>query len=319
MLQLALLAFVVFVGLGAVTTTLAYPAFRARRPRPSEVTVRLWAAAPLLTGLIGTALCFLPALLSTLGMGADHCPAHDNHHAHFCWAHPPASPGSLRGWLFMGVVALLVAIPFIRVARELFRSRRLKASLLAAGTRLDDEVSVVETSRPLALTLGLFRPLAFVSRGLLDAVPADQSAAVVSHERAHVRGRDLLALVLVRLCCLLHLPRTGRRIVADLACAQELRCDRQAAVSVGDAAIVASAIVTLERLQLAAPSAQLGAAFGGSDVTLRVEALLEIQPDPVPRRGWLTALVVVAASALLIAGAPVLHHAAETLLELLVG
>jgi hypothetical protein len=77
--------------------------------------------------------------------------------------------------------------------------------------------------------------------------------------------------------------------------------------------------VTLERLQLAAPSARLGAAFGGSDVTLRVEALLESQPDPVPRRGWPTALAVVAASTLLIAGAPVLHHAAETLLELLVG
>ncbi len=69
----------------------------------------------------------------------------------------------------------------------LFDARRTRTDLARIGTPLEG-FTVVESSQPMAFTVGLHRPIVVLSSGMLAGFSDDERAAVLAHERAHMQG-----------------------------------------------------------------------------------------------------------------------------------
>ena len=315
-LALILLA---LAGLAALATAVLSrwvydPAARPLAGLPPERRANLllgWALAPLAAGVLVIGGVLGPSLLAAGGLMADHCRVHGDHHHHLCLLHPGATPGIPGSGLLVALLAaglgawvLSLGIRRARTAGPWRTLRRMAGEEPSAGCR------ILDTGRPVAVTAGLLRPVVLLSRGLLDTLTPDQTAAVTAHEAAHRRRGDPLRLALARLGCRLHLPGTGRALERDLALAVERAADEAAARGVGDRVTVAEALVAVARLRARADGA-IG--FGSDPVELRVQALLAGSSAPYrPWRGVGT--VLAAAGAALAAWSPALHHGLETLL-----
>lgn len=296
----------------ATTTRLWLPRVEALPPARRSWALLVASAAPLLAGLGFTALCFAPKALSLAG---DHCTTHGGDHAHFCFSHLPDSAGSPLAWL---VVLTLVAVVGARAASLLVEAVRARRSvaLLLSGAREDADVHVVPATTPIALSTGLLRQRVVISSALIATLPAPLLAAVVAHERAHSRRRDVLRAFVASLLATAHLPTLRRRLLTSLDLAAELASDAEAAAVVGDRLLVARALLAVERLAHATPAhAALGAPLGGSAVPRRVEALLSPEPAVGRTLSWIFAPLLLAAALL----ADPLHHAAETLFGFIAG
>ena len=317
------LALVATLGFAAATSLLALPLWPlcrrlARRSHPLR-RARLalaFALAPTAVPLAAVALCLLPGIESSLGLAPDHCLLH-REHAHLCFAHatlPLTAP--LAGVLVLCVTALAVAVA--RGAGRLARAQReLAAQAHEPAEALGPEVRLLRCERPLAVTVGLWRPRIWVSSGLLQALPPRQLAAVLEHERCHLRRRDALRRLLAAIGSLPHLPALRRALRAELALATEQVCDEAAGRRLGDRLLVAEAILRLERLlaRTRGPQPMLLATFDGSALAARVQGLAEPGGAELrhARSWWLAPTLLTLA----IAAIEPLHHATEHLLGLL--
>lgn len=174
----------------------------------------------------------------------------------------------------------------------------------------------VSSSTPICVAAGFLRPTVIVSSGFIAGLSRGELAAVLAHERAHVLKRDALRVALARVLAICHFPAVGSRIVAEIELASELDCDEQAARSVGDALLVASAIVKVGRLIAEARRlSPLGVvSFGARALDVRVRALVEERAAAARApRLW---LFVTALSLIGVVGSDPLHHATETVLSL---
>lgn len=324
--RLALLSSTALVLLGSATTflvSLGYPRVRARLARlPPDVRARLvlaWTALPWLVSACLLVLCFIPSLLSLLGLAADHCPAHDDGHLHVCFAHARAYPVSTVEWALVTIGALAVGGVAARLFLAQIRTWRVVESLLRVA---GDEVragGLVASTEPLAVTAGLVRPLVLVSTGLRSRLSGRHLDAVLAHERAHARRRDPLLLLTVAMLGAAHLPRTRALLMADAAAACEKAADEEAAREVGDRVLVAEAIVAVERALREPVRKPFGLAVGmaGCAAAARVEAMLA---DPIPAAPTVRSLrylawPVLAVGALLVSYE--IHHLTETVLDLI--
>lgn len=271
--------------------------------------------APLVAG-VGLALaCLLPSLYSALWPTLDHCTRHADEHLHLCLAHPPAATlGVLAALIGVMGLALLVARS-VRDVLGLVRAQRVLARLRGTSTQDATGVRGVDSDAAFSFTGGLVRPDIYLSRGLRERLPPSQLAAVLAHERAHVRRRDVLRRHAAQLGALMHMPGTARLLLSALELACEEACDAEAAAAVGDRVLVAQAIVAVARLGTRPPGAVAATVLGftGDALGHRVAALLATPaPEPIASR-WAVSAALVA----LVVLAPALHHATETVLSLL--
>nr|WP_240189187.1 M56 family metallopeptidase [Nakamurella flavida] len=168
------------------------------------------------------------------------------------------------------------------------------------------DVSILDHDRAVAYTLPGFHARIVLSVGMLDLLDVDQLGAVVEHERAHLRSRhDLLALPFQAWAAALgRVPgvRPARRAVAELTemLADDAACTRSSQATLA-AALARVALAdggrSANRPAAAAelPTASGAAEVDGVQITRRVRRLL----DPAPLPGAVTALVYLAAAALL--------------------
>jgi Zn-dependent protease with chaperone function len=96
---------------------------------------------------------------------------------------------------------------------------------------LEDDVTILETSRALAFTCGWLKPRVYVSRAVWESALC---ASVLAHERIHRARRDPLRLALAHMLCRMAVlnPFASallRRYHAEI----EYRCDQRAARAVG--------------------------------------------------------------------------------------
>lgn len=104
---------------------------------------------------------------------------------------------------------------------------------------------VLDAARPLAYAVPGGGGRVVVTTGALELLADDEVAAVVAHERAHLRGRHHLVLLAARAARdLLPTSRWARRAQRDVAELLELAADDHAARSAGGAP-VARAVATL--------------------------------------------------------------------------
>ncbi|NPD06487.1 M56 family metallopeptidase [Nocardioides sp. zg-1308] len=195
------------------------------------------------------------------------------------------------------VVTARVLLSAHRTGTALRRARRVHRERVDLLARTDGGVSVLEHDLPVAYCVpGMSGSRIVVSRSTLTSLSADELAAVLEHERSHLRSRHDLVL---EAFAVLH--RAFPRWVASAAARHEVEvlvevlADR-AAVRTGGRRALASALLTLAGST--APAGSLGSA---GSLAARVEVLRDTRPHRVQSLGvMLLAAAILAVPTLLV-------------------
>lgn len=324
LLELGMIAWILFAGLASVAITLLLPLLRrvvrGLHPELRSVCWRALLVAPAIGGLIATALCFAPKVLHPWWPEIDHCTGHADAHVHFCLEHPPARIADAElGAVLLGLGVLALVTLAVRVRRMRGASRLLGTLAHTAEHDPSRGVWILESAAPIAMSVGALRARTLISRGLLQSIPARMLDVVIEHERAHERRRDGSWRVFTDLCSWGHLPTTARALRRELDLACEQACDERAASHVGDRVRVAEALLAVARLDLGESRvADRAFAFGAHSVGIRVASLLEPSVRSLPGRRTCWGLMALG-TVLLLGIADPLHHWTETLLHHLLG
>lgn len=218
-----------------------------------------------------------------------------------------STPGGAALSLAGGVLALGLMTRFLLVlgrdVRAIHRDRSRQHDLLSLVCQPHEEpnVVVVEHERAAVYCLpGRHRQIV-VTRGALDALSREELDQVLAHERAHIRARHHLAILVAGSLATCFRGRFGfgaaRDQIGELA---EMHADDAAAHDMRTS--LASALIVLAGA--ARPAGALSAS--GGTALLRIERLLA-PAAPVSRRQWrlvVVGLAVAVVLPVLIAAAP---------------
>lgn len=277
------------------------------------------AAAVALIAPPALAVAAIVAVAITQLGGADHCEAH-GHHLHLCLAHGGAWAARAVPVALVAALAAAIAIELAGALVRIRRSRRVIATLRRAGeVRRRDGVDVViaPSHHRLCMTAGIVTPRVYVSTAVWDALDGAERAAVLAHEAAHARAHDVLSRLLLGGVAVLSAPVIGAWLLRTWSGATERLRDHDAAIAIGDAAVVGSALLKVARVAAAPRLAGSVGLSADADLSARVEALLAGAPAgrAASRRiavlSWISGALALAVA--WIAAEP-LHHALETLL-----
>jgi Zn-dependent protease with chaperone function len=219
---------------------------------------------------------------------------------------PIPSAAAVVGGLLLAYTVVSTVVLISRRSAALYAVHRTCGRLGAPGT-----VVVVESPAPDAFTTPEATGRIIVTRGMLDALTPPQRAAMLAHERSHLRHRHTWWLLAADLAAAVNplLRSTARR----LRHTTERWADEDAAAAVGDRRLVAHAVAHAALSAHTRREAVTAPAAGG-DVPARVRALLR----PAARRTWPNIAAAVACLALVaVTGATSLglEHAGEKLFE----
>ncbi len=186
------------------------------------------------------------------------------------------APLALGAALAGGYVVLALSVQGHRVGTRLRRIRRRQRELVdLTATVVDRPLRVLEIGEQLAYCVPGWRGSGrvVVSQGTRDRLDGDQLAAVVAHERAHLRWRhDLVveAFTVLRAAAPSFVG-AGSRALAEVSLLVEILADRAAAAQVGAAPLVRAMGVALEEPLV--PQGLSSAEPSGSSLRARVEML----------------------------------------------
>ena len=274
---LCVIATLAATGMGLATLALWAAAHRLiHRIRRFHPSVRVWwlvatisfpSVGALLVALVG----FGPCLRTLLIGSPDGCQSHGGPDFFFCLRRSmhdvPAA------WLVAGAFAMFVGRRLVAVVRALLQTRVVLGQLRRLG-RYDQERNAWLVPGRIAVVAGWPRSELYVGVDLERALFRESVAALLAHERAHQRRKDLhikLVAQVLSSC----LPSTMRRVLLDeLDLATEQACDAVAAEEVRDPLVVARSLLDTAR---EAESDLLALAFCATEGHLeaRVRALCE--------------------------------------------
>ena len=266
-------------------------------------------ALPLGIGLAMTGTVFTPWI-------GDHLVATHCHGDLHCETHIPTLFGDAVTYASLGLAAMLAAFVLFHIGQVFSRAMRLRHKLgaIARGSRRDFQV--IDSAEAFAFSLGLFRPTAFISQGLIDQTSRDELQVVSQHEQAHGRRRDNLWTLVASICTLVFPAAMRIQLLGDLRMAAEQACDGQAARVLADPLLVAQTLIKVQRLSRRLPNI-VTCGFSHSHTAARVTALL--RPDGVQTGGWLVLSLLATSVGLIILGTNPLHHMVEAVLGWLQG
>jgi Zn-dependent protease with chaperone function len=249
-------------------------------------------------------------VIAAVGSGSeDHCVGHD-HHAHFCFVHGAA--WLERPWAVALAVASTVTF-VLRIAAVAWRRARARRAITQVRkvSELGDGVWIARSERVFCFVAGWRRPEVFMSSRANEALPPNERAAVIAHERAHAAHGDLWLSTLVDLASTAAAPLAGGWLHTRWTEASERLCDTVAARATAPES-VASALVRMCRAGHLEPIAS-GFTPAADALEDRVRAVLAGVPAG-RRLGWIAWSLVAGAIAASVLLATPLHHALETLL-----
>jgi bla regulator protein blaR1 len=222
-------------------------------------------------------------------------------------AWPETSVGAMAAWAATSLIALRLVLTGHRVGSRLRAARREHRELVdLIGERqesrspADPRLRVLAHPIPTAYCLPGLRRRVILSEGTLEALPPDQLAAVLAHERAHLRARHDLV---VEYFTVLHeaAPASVRapEALREVRLLVEVLADRVARHAAGDVAL-ARALVSLAGA--VHPSQALAVSTDSSATRVRMDLLARPEaPRALGLAMYGFALSVVAAPALLVA------------------
>ena len=290
---------------------------------------RLAVAGPAAVRTAATAALVVPPSLAAAAIagigfaqlgGADHCEAHA-HHLHLCLAHGGAWASHVAPVAAVAALGVALALHVGARAVSIAAARRSTRALRRAGEirRLDgQEVVVVPSPYRLSMTAGIVAPRVYMSTAVWDALDDGERRAVLAHETAHARARDVLRGLVLGAVAVLAAPRVGGRLLGLWRDATERLRDHDAAEATGDATLVGAALLEVARLPAAPRLATSAGLSADDDLSGRIEALLAGAPSGrasarrIARIAWIGGALALAAA--VICAGP-LHHALETLLS----
>lgn len=227
---------------------------------------------------------------------------------------PPSTREGLNPLLAVGAllgIAILLGI-CVRLGKMLIATSRQQSRWLREAHRLHDNglsVFVLPTHIPVMAVTGLLAPKIFVSQSIVSALSQEELAAALSHESAHVRARDNLKQLLLRITQLPSWFGVLSHLKSWIS-ASELLADRTAIAAGTSPYYLASALVKVARLSAGvAPLPAIAASHlvpdcADSAVAARVLQLREILDEPainmtfrVPEQNAITMKWLVGASA----------------------
>lgn len=243
----------------------------------------------------------------------------------FLWFEPRGT-AETPGRALTGAAALgffLCAGVLWRMVRAWQATRRLRTEWLRrsrplAGLNTPLRGYAVDEAFPLVAVVGILRPRLFIAERVLSECGADEIRAMVAHEAAHVRRRDNLKRLLMRVCA--GVPDRRWDLQDDWSAATEEAADASAlAREPRLRSALAQALVRVARL--ASPRdlcATANAFYLGGSIEARVHRIMEAAnfEDPQPQ-GCLVAGLAAMFVVSMIAAAPALHLLVEAAVRLL--
>jgi hypothetical protein len=267
--------FLVHLALGVVVSTLAPAAIRIverLRPRLAARLLLVLRLLPLGAALFVTAGLCVPSYLRF----------------------EPESSAERMGFACLAAAILGAAVWGMSIGRALraaVRSWRYTRVCRRIGhrTHLEGESSpvlIVERTAPCLALAGIVRPRLVVSKNILRALPADQLAAALRHERAHLVSRDNLKRLLLLLAPdPLPFVRAFRPMERSWARFTEWAADDSAVAGDSRRSLsLAAALVRVARMGSAAqPTLTSSLLADGRDLSARVDRLLHGAPEASER------------------------------------
>ncbi|HHL39217.1 MAG TPA: M56 family peptidase [Deltaproteobacteria bacterium] len=221
--------------------------------------------------------------------------------------------GAVAAGLAVWAGAALVGGGFLyaafRASVRLWRGRRAIGRLPLVRGRGLSVALIRDDSLVAAFTCGIFRPVIYVSTGLLKGLTREEVRAVMLHEAHHRRKRDPLRSFVIAFFsdAFFYLPITGW-LAGRHHHVNENAADDAAVAGTGSPLVLAGALVKVARSSLrgagslaAAPASMIS---GAGSVEGRIRRLVEGggQEPPAPRlRVALSSLLIICALALTMA------------------
>jgi Zn-dependent protease with chaperone function len=193
--------------LPATAVSLAVLAGLLAWPVPAALARAGWPRRDPLAALLCWQAIGLAGGLSIIGALLVHGLAPWGHSLPAAWWHwatgqPAAEPVRGDRWVAQTLAAVLaaellgvLALSFVRTARTRRRHRAMLELLVRPGGAAGGETLLLEHPAPVAFCIPGARPLLVLSSGMLAELDDAQLAAVVAHERAHLRERHHLLLL----------------------------------------------------------------------------------------------------------------------------
>ena len=249
----------------------------------------------------------------------------------YMWLEPQTTGESVGLACFAAALLGLAiwCISIARASRLILRSSHYMRQCKRIGQEISIEGASVRTSRleldaPVIALAGVFRPMVWVSRSVIDVLSAEQLDAALRHENAHRVSRDNLKRLLFRLAPdifpltlgLGSFERAWARFSEWAADDEATRGDARLSLS------LAGALVRVARLGAAPPRSVSWTPLIAGDLSARVDRLLRktaATPAPVWRGSALlgVATIVTVFTATMMQW-PVILRAAHEILERLV-
>lgn len=231
----------------------------------------IWLAAlPWFLPLLTVASLLMLALAKSQGWIEHHCVTHLSHHPHFCLEHLPAMALQwaqlLPGFLAFAVLSAVFLLQMAKHYQLTKRSRLLRR--LVRGQTLKNTLN---DPHPVAFTLGIRKPLIFISNGLRELLTRRQLRMVVKHEIAHIRNRDVLKNTVFEILLGIHLYPNSLRSQWHLSA--EIKTDDSVNKHF-DALEIAEVLIKLHRNKVNSP---YPVSISGGALAERIERLLNQQ------------------------------------------
>lgn len=166
-----------------------------------------------------------------------------------------------------------------RTFRKLLRHRTESSSgALYTGDLGDDGVILVDSPKPFAFTMGLWRPRIFLSTGLLQILEPREVEAVLNHERFHRQhGDPLKTFALSMVASVFWYIPLLRWLYVQYKTAREILADRFAIARQGSSAALGGALLKLLKLGPPPRMPFAYASFADTSVNDRIRQLIDPQ------------------------------------------
>ena len=220
----------------------------------------------------------------------------------YLWLEPAGATEDVGWWcLIAAVVALAVwGISVGRAAKAVLGSFGYIRRCQEVGREAAKAVWIVESSAPVLGLAGIIRPRLVISRGLMNALPKDQLAAALRHERAHGASRDNLKRLLILFAPdVFPFVRGFKTLERGWAKFTEWSADDRAVAGNSRRSLsLAGALVRVARMSPAPQSSMLVASLlaDGRDLSARVDRLLGLAVTPRPKGGLRVPLLATGAT-----------------------
>ena len=319
-IQSILVVFALFAFLVAIIAQLAYlglhrylsklaPERRARQ-------LVLLACSPVVVSVLLVILLFIPSFMTLLGLTADHCLAHGNHHEHFCFIHPPAFIQNPWTITFSFIVLVTTIWRIVQALGKISIGQHLLAQLRRnCHKQGNEDYRVINTDQIIACSMGFIRPEIFISHSLKKKLSKEEIRAVIAHEQAHTVRKDFLKLFLAKIFSAFFIPKISKQLLSDINLASEQACDLIASKEVNSSTLVARTIVKVQKLMPEDNRALIPAMhFSKNHIVQRVMLLMDHDQQRMLHQGFFPKYLLMATvSIFLLINYKAIHHYVETL------